>query len=81
MEELMFYLLDGLLVCGEIVPCDGFVAGEEAWRIDVVVGERFVHCWTLLRSDIIKIRYAYEERKEYMCKSDCQRIEKLIAVL
>lgn len=81
MENLLFYLLDGLLTCGEIVPCDGLVAGEDAWRIDVELGERFVHCWTLLRSDINKIRYAYEEQKEFMCDSDRERIEKLIAVL
>lgn len=81
MEYLLFYLLDGLLTCGEIVPCVCKVAGEDAWRIDVVLDERFVHGWTLLRSEIREIRDMYEERKSNMTDDECKRIEKLIAVL
>lgn len=81
MENMLFYLLDGLLTCGDIVPSTMKTAGEDAWRIDVELNGRFVHCWTLLRSEIRVIRDAYEERKAYMCDNERERIEKLISVL
>lgn len=81
MENLCFYLLDGLLECGTIVPCETKVAGEDAWRIEVEVDGRFVHSWCLLRSEIHVIRDYYNERKAYMCDSERAKIDKLIALL
>lgn len=81
MENLCFYLLDGLLECGTIVPCETKVAGEDAWRIEIEVDEHFVRSWCLLRSEICLIRDCYEERKLWMSFCERANVERLLAVL
>ena len=81
MENLMFYVLEELLKCGRIVPCEEKLAGEDAWRIEVEFDGSFVHSWCLLRSEIRVIRDSYELRKAYMYDDECELIERLISVL
>lgn len=81
MENLMFYVLEGLLKCGRIVPYEYQVAGEDAWRIEVECDGSYVHSWSFLRSEIRVIRDSYELRKAYMYDDECKLIERLISVL
>lgn len=81
MEDLLFYLLDGLLSSSTIVPYSFKVAGEDAWKIEISVDGHFACSWCILRSEIRMIRDYYEERKGWMCDSERAKIDKLIALL
>lgn len=81
MENLLFYLLDELLACGEVRKNDDCVAGEDTWQIVVSSGGYFVNLWLMTRSEIQMIHDMYKERMPFMTDDECIRIEKLIAVL
>lgn len=82
MENLLFYLLGGLLTSGKIVLCNEKVAGEYALRIELECGEgHYLTSFTILRSELNCIREEYEYRKMYMCDSEIADFDKLFNAL
>lgn len=82
MENLLMYVIIGLLEVGNVEPCEYKVAGQDAWRICVELDGRYVMSRTFLRSELLELRELYQN--VFVCVlSDCEcaLLEKLFAVL
>lgn len=82
MEDLLFYLLEGLVRSGKIVLCNEKIAGEDALRIELECSEgHYITSFTILRSELNCIREEYENRKQFMCDSEITEFDKLFNAL
>lgn len=82
MENLLFYLLGGLISVGEIVLCDEKIAGQDAVRIELNCSDgHFVTSFVILRSELNGIRDEYYNRLPYMCDSEIADFHKLFNAL
>lgn len=82
MENLLFYLLGGLLMSGKVVLCDEKVAGQDALRIELECSEgHYVASFTILRSELNGIRSAFYDRLPYMSDSEIADFHRLFNAL
>lgn len=82
MENLLFFLLEGLIRSGKIVICDGKIAGEDALTIELYCSEgHYVTSFTILRSELNCIRDVFNNRLPYLCDSEIAVFNKLFNAL
>lgn len=82
MEDLFFYVLDGLLEIGYLEKCATKIGGKEAFRLMVERWDGcFITSFVFFRSDIELIREAYDKRRQNLTVDERVRFDKFFALL
>lgn len=82
MEDLLFYLLEGLVRAGKVVRSENKIANEDALKIELKCSEgHFVATFAVLRSELNSIREEYNMRRRFLCESERVNLDKLFNAL